>query len=54
MDLTDCIITGDWVLACLADQACMDEDALDEEDMSDDALGDGEAGIGEGPPFICW
>jgi len=42
--LTDCIMIGDKVFACLDDQACNDED-LEEVDMTEEA-GDGEVGSG--------
>lgn len=43
--MTDCMMMGEWVLACRADQACIDEDRLDPERMEE--TGEGQAGIGD-------
>lgn len=44
VDFTDCMMMGEWVLACLADQACIELDLLDPLRMLDTGLG--QAGIG--------
>lgn len=45
VDLTDCMMMGEWVLAWRADQACIDEERLEPDRIED--TGEGHAGMGD-------